>query len=926
MYNTKCFYIGLLCLFFTSNVFSQTTIQGKILDEQGESLLGANVIINGTSQGTVSDQNGNFNLITSKDIPFEIEVSFIGFGSQNITVNAEQLGIITLVVENSFDEVIISASRRAEKLQEAPSAVSVITAKQVTESGGSLSPLRALINTPGVELQQQTGQRVNVALRGSNGVFSTSVFPMLDYRSLISPGLEFFDSQNSPINQIDVERVEVVLGPSSALYGPDVTSGVVHFISKDPFKHPGTTAELIYGQRNTFKVALRHGGHNTNETFGYKINARYGSGNDFTLDPDDTGDQAILNNFRTAISRASISNAGNVNTDESGTKLFDTTQTQIPGYWSAAANASLYFRPKNGMEVVTAGGWNAGKAIFYNDLGEGQAYGNEYWGQARFKYKGWFAQTYYIKNDGGNDSNPNYLNRTGLIVPLERSHYEAQIQYNFNAPTILNSEWTVGLDYRDAKADTENHVYGRNEDNDDYTLYGLYAQAKFKLEPKLDLFLAGSYDGYNFTSEKTFSPRAALVFKPSEYQNLRFSFNQAANPLPASDLYFDLPIQTVPGVFDVWITGAVNPYTFGSNPQIDWLVPGVPNTPLAAGFPLAAAYAAVTGAVLEGLTASAAQDPSLAQLLPIVSGVLQNPASIPTGFSPLVTTDTNGQPLVTEDGNINLISTLKSFEFGYKGVFNKRLSVGFDLYYLEQKGNAGFQQISPVATIVGLEGALGQGVQTTTQPQIEALLIGAGLDAATAAATANAVGQQLNGAYTQAGAEFLQALTNAGLPFHGVIPTEQAPAGDAAKLIFGYITQDPNRVSTNWGFELNSKYFLTEHLTSFVNYSWFSRSEGQPGDLNFPQNKVRSGVSYQSEERISGSFSYQWDQGYTSNVANFPGEIDAKSLFDLTLGFKFTPELKLELAATNIFNNEFRALPGLPKIGRTATARILFDF
>ena len=644
MRNTKCFYIGLFCLFFTSNIFSQTTVQGKILDEQGEGLLGANIIINGTSQGTVSDQNGNFNLTTSKDIPFEIEVSFIGFESQNITVNTQQLGAITLAVENSFDEVIISASRRAEKLQEAPSAVSVITAKQVTESGGSLSPLRALINTPGVELQQQTGQRVNIALRGSSGVFSTSVFPMLDYRSLISPGLEFFDSQNSPINQIDVERVEVVLGPSSALYGPDVTSGVVHFISKDPFKHPGTTAELIYGERNTFKVAVRHGGHNTNETFGYKINARYGSGNDFTLDPDDPEDQAVLSNLRTAISRASITNTGNVNTDESGTKLFDITQTQIPGYWSAAANASLYFRPKNGMEVVTAGGWNAGKAIFYNDLGEVKAYGNEYWGQARFKYKGWFAQTYYIKNDGGDDSNPNYLNRTGLIVPLERSHYEAQIQYNFNVPTLSNSEWTVGLDYRDAKADTENHVYGRNEDNDDYTLYGAYAQAKFKLEPKLDLFLAGRYDGYNFTSEKTFSPRAALVFKPSTYHDLRFSFNQAANPLPASDLYFDLPIQTVPGVFDVWITGAVNPYTFGSNPQIDWLIPDVPNTPVAAGFPLAAAYAAVTGSVLEGLTAIAATNPSLAQLLPIVSGVLQDPTSAPAGFSPVVTTDTNGVP------------------------------------------------------------------------------------------------------------------------------------------------------------------------------------------------------------------------------------------------------------------------------------------
>ena len=61
-------------------------------------------------------------------------------------------------------------------------------------------------------------------------------------------------------------------------------------------------------------------------------------------------------------------------------------------------------------------------------------------------------------------------------------------------------------------------------------------------------------------------------------------------------------------------------------------------------------------------------------------------------------------------------------------------------------------------------------------------------------------------------------------------------------------------------------------------------------------------------------------------MANFPGEIDTKSLFDLTLGFKFTPGLKHELAATNLFNNEFRALPGLPMIGRTASARILFDF
>ena len=56
---------------------------------------------------------------------------------------------------------------------------------------------------------------------------------------------------------------------------------------------------------------------------------------------------------------------------------------------------------------------------------------------------------------------------------------------------------------------------------------------------------------------------------------------------------------------------------------------------------------------------------------------------------------------------------------------------------------------------MALEGALGQGVQTTTQPQIEALLISAGLDTATAAATTSTVSQQLSGSYAQAGAGFL---------------------------------------------------------------------------------------------------------------------------------------------------------------------------
>jgi len=195
---------------------AQQTLSGTVADESGMPLANANIVVEGTKDGVVTDFDGNFTLTTDREFPIKLLISYVGFETQTLTVENNGAIQVSLKEGNIFDEVIVSASRRAEKLQEAPSAVSVLNAEELSNSGGSISPIRALINSPGVELQQQTGQRINLALRGSSGVFATDVFPMLDYRSLISPGLEFFDSQNSPINNIDLERIEVVLGPGSA--------------------------------------------------------------------------------------------------------------------------------------------------------------------------------------------------------------------------------------------------------------------------------------------------------------------------------------------------------------------------------------------------------------------------------------------------------------------------------------------------------------------------------------------------------------------------------------------------------------------------------------------------------------------------------------------------------------------------------------
>ena len=184
----------LLIFVMTGYVAGQNTVSGKVNDTAGQPLIGANVVVEGTTSGAVTDMDGNFSISTSASFPITLRISYVGYETMIIQVDNSDPVVITMSEGTLItDELIISASRRPEKLQEAPAAVSVIGSNEVSASGGAISPVRALINTPGVELQQQTGQRINLALRGSSGVFATDVFPMLDYRSLISPGLEFFD-------------------------------------------------------------------------------------------------------------------------------------------------------------------------------------------------------------------------------------------------------------------------------------------------------------------------------------------------------------------------------------------------------------------------------------------------------------------------------------------------------------------------------------------------------------------------------------------------------------------------------------------------------------------------------------------------------------------------------------------------------------
>ena len=943
-------YLLLLALFICVPAYSQNTISGTVTDSQSnDPLIGVNVIIKGTTIGTITDIDGKFSLTNSKPLPWEVEVSYVGYESQVINVSSPGESLNVNLVEGITlgSEVVVSASRKREKIQEAPASISVLTARKLETSAQVADPVRNLINTPGVQIQQQSAARINIEMRGAASLFNTGVFPIMDYRSLSGPGIGTFQSDGSGISSLDLERIEVVRGPGSALYGPGVTSGVIHFITKTPIQHPGTSVELMGGQLSTFGTTVRHAGRNEKGTFGYKINAHYKRGDEFTLDLEE--DAAQIAKFQTSIVQPGITN-GVVDVTAPATTLLtqddldpDGDGNMMQDHWdNASANVTFEFRPKDDLSMFLSGGFNTTSSVFYNSQGEGLTQFSEIWTQARVQKGGFFGQVFYVNNDGGTQERPTFLYQTGNRTPVGREQFEAQLQYNFSLPSFLNADITTGFDYRGAFSDTENLVYGRNEDDDDFTIIGGYLQSKFKLSDKLDLIAAGRYDQFNFLDEGEISPRAALVFKPDSRHTIRASYNRSSAPPTALNINIDFPVATpAPGIFDIWLIGSKDGQQFSDNPMIDVSIPGVPDLPYGTpGLPLAIPYGAVTGAVLEGLATQL--DPATTQLL---TALLTDPANAPAGITgSLVSYNIfNQQPLTPIDAPTAVINITDTYEIGYKGFIADKLGVTLDIYNNRSQGFSLFTAISPTIGLfdpatgapLGAEtlGAdLGTAVQVQIQPQIEAALIAQGLDAATAAATAAQLGSALNGAYNTGGQGFV-GQAGALFPIFGAVETMNVPDDGLVHSAAGYRYFGE---IDYLGADLGLEYYFSQDLSAFLNYSWIDQNVFEGEDLgedpnsplrytlNIPENKYRIGLNYTPESGIRGSVSFQHDDSFFVDYGQFSGDTDVKNLVDASVGYKFDGGLAVDVTASNLFNNEYRAFPNFPKIGRRVLAKVTY--
>ena len=259
--------IFLSAMLLMNFIHAQTTIKGSVVDEEtNQPLPGVNIVVKGTYTGVSADFDGNFTITTDEALPITLEVSYLGFGTKMIEVtSADSAMNISLVPgSDSLDEIVVAASRFAQRIFESPITVEKFSAKQIQQTP-SADFFNGLENIKGIQLQQGGLFLNQVVTRGFATVYNEGFVTLVDMMNNMSPLFGFAMGNLIGLNELDVQSVEVIPGPASALYGADAYKGIMFLNSKNPFEHEGISAyyrtgvteQEVAGQNSFTDIGVR---------------------------------------------------------------------------------------------------------------------------------------------------------------------------------------------------------------------------------------------------------------------------------------------------------------------------------------------------------------------------------------------------------------------------------------------------------------------------------------------------------------------------------------------------------------------------------------------------------------------------------------------------------------------------------------------
>jgi outer membrane receptor for ferrienterochelin and colicins len=852
----------------------------------------------------------------------------------------------------TFNPVVISASRRQEKALEAPAAISILEAPQI-RGRAVTTATDYLRGMPAVDVATNGIAQSNVVVRGFNNIFSTALLSLTDNRYAAVPSLRLNAYNFIPLTGEDIARIEVVSGPGAALYGPNSASGVMHIITKSPFESEGTTLSVGGGGRDFFNFA-RHDTYNAqdlnhpqgrvgasniymasfrharilSEKAAFKISGQYYRGRDWEGYYGFIGLPAMLPRFRTTATG------------------FDTVQAPTPNrpdfeVEKIGGEARLDFRLNENTSLIFNTGYNRANQIELTGIGPAQAGGWAYfYGQARFNYKNLFLQGFVNASDAGNT----YILNTGQLIEDNSKVYVGQAQHSVTL--AQRQRFTYGLDAILTRPDTKGSINGRNENKDNINEFGAYLQSETGLLPKLDLVAAARVDDHNYIADPVFSPRAALVFKPSTNHTLRATYNRAFSTPSTNNLFLDILLSRVrfagTTIFDVRTYGVpTTGYNFSFNngrPQMvsRFYTPGT--------YLNSDVINPLWPGIRQFLTQIAKDPEALKQLPPPFNVLTPDLAATIIGILPQ---QLNANPVPGELKRLNIVAAqlgsadpfepvevssvqniapikptiTNNFELGYKGIIGEKLLLTVDIYHTKIKDFVGPLKIeTPSVFANGDSLSKALATELRADPNAVATLQQFGLTPEIFAAVfAGFVGSVplaiISPQELKNGTEVMQTYRNFGqVSLNGM---------DVTLSFFA---------TPKWTFSGNYSFVTKNGLNIFKrpNRVFVSNLDGIANlALNAPGNKAALSIQYRAPEHgYDVELRGRYTDGFPMEAGAYAGEIQTYTIFDLNLGYDlpFSKNTHFALNVQNLLDKEHLEFIGAPILGRLMMARLTQTF
>lgn len=479
-------------------------ITGHVLDKStGEHIPYATITANGTTIGTSSDATGHFLLRNVPPGKYTLTASFIGYKSQEqeVEVTANRTVEIKFNLEPAsitMDEVVVTGSRHASLRRESSAIVGVVNAK-LFEKTAANNMAEVLNFQPGLRVEYDCSNCGVPQLRinGLEGQYSQI---LLDSRPIFSSLAAVYGLEQLPASMI--ERVEVIRGGGSALFGSSAIGGVVNIITKDPV-------------RNSLTVSNQSGFY---EGGGADINT------------------AINGSFVSDNNRAGIYLFGMVKSrdayDRNGDGFSETPQINsetigFRGYYKLSALSRLtgeyhhiseYRRGGNKRDLPPHQA-DIAEQLRHKINGGGLKY--DYTSRNARHILSVYSSVQHIDRDSyfGTDQNLNAYGTTQDMTVVAGTQYD----YVFNRCLFMPARLTVGFEFTDNELRDEMLGYNRLI-NQSSISYGLYAQNEWKNE-KFSLLIGARLDKHNKIANPIVSPRFNVRYTPIPQIGIRASYS-----------------------------------------------------------------------------------------------------------------------------------------------------------------------------------------------------------------------------------------------------------------------------------------------------------------------------------------------------------------------------------------------------------------